>query len=127
MSKKINFSDPGQWSDSAGRRPHQNADDRLPVKNMKDWGCTDDRIKAPAYSDRAYDLCCPVGREEYSKIVGQIQNVRSPSMLAKQRLHKDAFQTGDRIASTPSQDRAPLKGPQEAPQTPFAVGRKKKR
>lgn len=127
MSKKAEFSDPGQFSESTGRRRHQNADDRLPVRNMTDWGCTEDRIREPRYADRAYELCCPVGMEEYSKIVGQIQNVRTPTMLAKQRLHKDSFQTQDRIQSTPGKATAPLKGPQEEKSRPFFGGRKKKR
>lgn len=122
MSNKAEFP-----SGQDGRRPHQNADDRLPVKSMTDWGCTDTRIQAPRYSDRAYELCCPVGMEEYSKICGQIQNVRTPTMLAKQRLHKDAFQTQDRIKSTSGQDRAPMKGTQEEAQRPMFVARKKKR
>lgn len=123
MSKKAEFGS----KDLVGRRSHRNADDRLPVKNMVDWGCTDDRIKEPRYSDRAYELCCPVGMEEYSKITGQIQNVRAPWMLAKQRISKDDFQTQDRIQSTPGKTSAPLKGPSEEAHRPFFGGRKKKR
>jgi hypothetical protein len=123
MSKKAEFS-----AGATGRRPHRNADDRLPVKNMTDWGCTDTRIKEPRYSDRAYELCCPVGMEEYSKISGQIQNVRTPRMLAKQRYSKDDFQTQDRIQAAPAELSAPLKGPKTAaPNRPFFNGRKKKR
>jgi hypothetical protein len=121
MSKKAEFK-----AGEEGRRPHQNADDRLPVRNMVDWGCTNGKIKEPRYSDRSYDLCCPYGTEETAKIVGQVRNIRTPTMLAKQRLHKDPFQTQDRIQATPGQDSAPLKV-QEAPSRPFVVARKKKR
>lgn len=124
MSKtQANFSS----SDDGGRDSHRTADDKLPVKNMTDWGCTADRIKAPVYSDRAYELCSQEGNEEFMKIKGQVHNIRTPTMLAKQKLHKDPWQSQSRIKSTPGEMRAPLKGPLEAPQRPFAVARKKKR
>jgi hypothetical protein len=114
-------------SGETGRRRKVNADDRLPVKNMADWGCTGSVIKEPRYSDRSYELCCPVGYEEYSKIVGQTQNVRTPTMIAKARYHKDAFQSPDRISSTPGKDPAPLGKRSVEPPRQFFVARKKQR
>lgn len=108
-----------------GRTPHRIADQRLPVKNMTDWGCTENTIKEPRYAERAYELCCPVGQEEYNKIVGQIQNVRAPYVLAKQKFFKDAFQTQDRIQSTPGTQLH--SGRVEEKSRPFAVGRSKER
>jgi hypothetical protein len=120
--KKANFPNDA-WAE---RRAKANADDRLPVKNMVDHGCTDDVIKAPTYADRSYQICCPVGQEEFSKITGQIQNVRTPSMLAKARLHKDAFQSPDRMKATPGKDPTTFSRSEEK-QRPFFGPRKKKR
>ena len=109
-----------------GRRPKANADDRLPVKNMASWGCTESVIKEPRYAERAYQLCCPVETEEFSKIKGQVRNIRTPSMLGKARYHKDAFESGDRVQSTPGKDSAPLQRSEERSR-PFFTARKKER
>jgi hypothetical protein len=109
-----------------GRRRKANADERLPVKNMADWGCTESVIKEPRYADRAYELCCPVETEEFSKIKGQVRNIRTPSMLGKARYHKDAFESADQIASTPGKEQAPLHRMEERSRA-FFTARKKER
>ena len=109
-----------------GRRPKVGADDRLPVRNMTDWGCTESVIKEPRYADRAYQLCCPVETEAFSKIKGQVRDIRTPTILGKARFHKDAFESGDRIASTPGKDQAPLERMEERART-FFTARKKER
>jgi len=121
--KKAEF----ESGDLNGRRIKSNADNLLPVRNMVNYGCNGKVIKAPVYSDRAYQLCSPVGCEEFNKIVGSIQDIRPPTMLAKQRYHKDDFQTQDRIRSTPGYSPAQLTGPLEQKPRPFFGGRKKER
>jgi hypothetical protein len=104
---------------------HRTADELLPVKNMADWGCTSDVIKAPQYADRAFVLCSQVRVQPYQKIAGQINDGTAPPTMLDKQSHKTPSLTVPMSKSTPAKSE-PDWGAGEEKQTPYP-GRKKLR